>query len=81
MTFGHGRFACPGRFFASNESKVVLAELLLTYDIKLKEGEERPKNLFFADACFPDPKREVLFRRRRDGGGELYVSKSTCEFE
>ncbi|MCJ1262588.1 hypothetical protein MMC22_002458 [Lobaria immixta] len=65
MTFGHGRFACPGRFFASNESKVVLAELLLTYDIRLRDGEERPKNLFFADACFPDPKREVLFRRRR----------------
>ncbi|MCJ1377217.1 hypothetical protein MMC17_000309 [Xylographa soralifera] len=54
MTFGHGKFACPGRFFASNESKMILATLLLKYELKLV-GTERPKNLVFADANFPDP--------------------------
>jgi len=76
LTFGHGRFACPGRFFASNESKIILAVLLLNYDIKFgNDGEEggrkglgeekRPKNQFFADACFPDATVKVLFRKRR----------------
>ena len=76
MTFGHGRYACPGRFFASNESKVILATLLLKYDIKFgNEGEEsgrsgasaekRPENQVFADACFPNPSVKVLFRRRQ----------------
>ena len=65
MTFGHGKFACPGRFFASNESKIILATLLLRYDIKLEHGENtRPQNMFFADACFPDPAIKVLFKKR-----------------
>ncbi|KAI4098309.1 MAG: hypothetical protein L6R37_006539 [Teloschistes peruensis] len=70
MTFGHGRFACPGRFFASNESKIILALLLLKYDIRFDDrGEKsaegrRPKNLVFADACYPDPDVKVMFKRR-----------------
>lgn len=34
--FGLGTHACPGRFFASNEVKIVLCFLLLKYDWKLK---------------------------------------------
>lgn len=75
MTFGHGRFACPGRFFASNESKIILALLLLKYDIRFEEGSggrrdgkkadaTRPRNLIFADACYPDPDIQVMFKRR-----------------
>lgn len=32
--FGHGRYACPGRFFASAELKILLAYLILNYDIE-----------------------------------------------
>ncbi|KAL8804039.1 MAG: hypothetical protein Q9182_002830 [Xanthomendoza sp. 2 TL-2023] len=75
MTFGHGRFACPGRFFASNESKIILALLLLKYEVRFEDAEKggpserdaettRPKNLIFADACFPNPTVQVLFKRR-----------------
>ncbi|KAL8814994.1 MAG: hypothetical protein Q9223_005832 [Gallowayella weberi] len=75
MTFGHGRFACPGRFFASNESKIILALLLLKYEVRFEDAEKggpserdaettRPKNLIFADACFPNPHVQVLFKRR-----------------
>lgn len=75
MTFGHGRFACPGRFFASNESKIILALLLLQYEVRFEDAEKggptergaeltRPKNMVFADACFPDPNVKVLFKRR-----------------
>ena len=76
ITFGHGRFACPGRFFASNESKIILAMLLLEYEVKFGEvgeeggrsglgAEKRPKNHVFADACFPDPEVKILIRKRR----------------
>lgn len=34
LTFGHGRHACPGRFFASYEIKIMLAYLLLHYEFQ-----------------------------------------------
>ncbi len=38
LTFGYGRHACPGRFFAANEIKMIMANALLKYDIKCMEG-------------------------------------------
>ncbi|KAH8887497.1 cytochrome P450 [Thozetella sp. PMI_491] len=64
MHFGAGKHACPGRFFAANAVKVVLAYYLLSYDIKLKDGEERPKSMMIMMSKTPDPKGEILFRRR-----------------
>ncbi|KAF8574248.1 cytochrome P450 [Ramaria rubella] len=65
LPFGHGKHACPGRFFAANELKAMLAHLLLTYDIKLENEGVRPANQWFAFACVPNPKGRVLFRKRR----------------
>ncbi len=49
LTFGYGRHACPGRFFAANEIKMILASTLLKYDIKLVEGSSgRYPNIEFA---------------------------------
>jgi cytochrome P450 len=31
---GHGKSACPGRFFASSEVKILFAHLLLNYEWK-----------------------------------------------
>ncbi|RSM18116.1 hypothetical protein CDV31_003038 [Fusarium ambrosium] len=39
LGFGHGKHACPGRFFAANEIKIALAHLLLEYEWRLPEGE------------------------------------------
>ncbi|TEA12755.1 Cytochrome P450 monooxygenase BOA4 [Colletotrichum sidae] len=64
MNFGAGKHACPGRFFAGNEIKLVLAYFLLNYDIKLKNGEARPKPMVMVMSKSPDPNAEVLFRRR-----------------
>jgi len=48
LTFGLGRHACPGRFFAANEIKMICAVLLMNYDVALPEGEsERYENLTF----------------------------------
>jgi cytochrome P450 len=65
VNFGQGSHACPGRFFASNEIKVVLIELLRHWDIRLKGGEGRPKNIYNGLTCGPDTGAEIEFRRRK----------------
>lgn len=48
LNFGYGKHACPGRFFASNELKVILANVLLRYDIALEDQEAgRYKNWMY----------------------------------
>ncbi|KFY43370.1 hypothetical protein V494_02019 [Pseudogymnoascus sp. VKM F-4513 (FW-928)] len=37
INFGHGKDACPGRFFASQEIKLLLAHTLLNYDVRLED--------------------------------------------
>ncbi len=60
MAFGFGRHACPGRFFAANEIKHILAQLLLNYDMALPEGAEK---LRVIPGIGPDPNREILIRK------------------
>ncbi|CAN8095188.1 unnamed protein product [Discula destructiva] len=67
MNFGAGKHACPGRFFAGNEVKMILAYFLINYDIKLKDGESRPKGMMLMMSKSPDPNAEILFRRRTVG--------------
>lgn len=62
--FGHGLHACPGRFFAANESKILLMHLLLKYDWKFKEDHGRPKNFEIGTESIIDPTVELLFRSR-----------------
>ncbi|KAK4224648.1 putative cytochrome P450 E-class, group IV [Podospora fimiseda] len=65
LTFGWGRHACPGRFFAANELKMIIANALLKFDIKMPGGEEgkRWRNFRFGGQCFPDPTKEIMFKR------------------
>ncbi|KAI1366518.1 cytochrome P450 [Xylaria arbuscula] len=65
QNFGLGKHACPGRFFAAQEIKIILSYLLLHYDIKLRDGEARPKPLVFMMTKSPSQTAEVLFRRRK----------------
>ncbi|KAL4883151.1 cytochrome P450 [Aspergillus karnatakaensis] len=64
-TFGVGRQACPGRFFALTFFNIVLGEIILRYDVRYV-GEERPRpsmldlGLVFA----ADPTVELEFRAR-----------------
>ncbi|KAI0442640.1 cytochrome P450 [Xylaria telfairii] len=65
QNFGLGKHACPGRFFAAQEIKLILTHLLLNYEIKLRDGEARPKPVVFMMTKSPSQTAEVLFRRRR----------------
>ncbi|KAJ6470567.1 cytochrome P450 [Mycena vitilis] len=63
LTFGLGRAACPGRFFAATVQKLLLAHVIVTYDLKFKDGV-RPADEWMAIAATPNSKAEVMFRRR-----------------
>ncbi|KAH9845361.1 P450 monooxygenase [Teratosphaeria destructans] len=62
LTFGHGRHACPGRFFAAQEMKLMLAHIVLNYDLQIKGA--RPSNFDLKGACVPSPKARLWVRRR-----------------
>lgn len=65
LHWGVGTHACPGRFFAAYEIKMLLARILVKYDIKLKDGAERPVDIMKDIRVIPNPMAEVLFRNRR----------------
>lgn len=65
LAFGHGKHACPGRFFAANEVKIVLVMILLQYDIAAKDGQaELPLVSDYGFTIGPHPSHEIQFRRR-----------------
>lgn len=68
LAFGHGKHACPGRFFAANEVKIVLI-YLLRYDWKLLKGTV-PRILSGGFGMALDPTLKMEVRRRR---GEMEI--------
>lgn len=68
MQFGFGNDACPGRFFASNQIKIILAYILSNYDFKFEKGVVgRPKNVMFEVNILADPTVKVLFKKIQRG--------------
>ncbi|KAK0484465.1 cytochrome P450 [Armillaria novae-zelandiae] len=65
--FGHGRPACPGRFFAVNELKVLMSHVLLNFDVKL---DKFPTPVWFSDNQMPNQSSKVLFRKRVRTSGQ-----------
>ncbi|CAD6448952.1 150cd699-1ab4-4a03-a415-fc84fbc5bb8d-CDS [Sclerotinia trifoliorum] len=59
-----GTHTCPGRFFASDEIKIALAEKLLRWDVRLKPGKGRPANLSTDTNVMTNMKGEIQMRRR-----------------
>ncbi|KAM7210685.1 Cytochrome P450 [Rhypophila decipiens] len=64
LAFGHGKYACQGRFFASVELKTMLAWLLLHYDIKIKKREERPPSSWLVWNVIQPLKAAIEVKRR-----------------
>ncbi|KAK2038518.1 cytochrome P450 [Colletotrichum somersetense] len=64
LAFGYGKHACPGRFFAVNEMKMIMSNLLCQYDVRLPDGvTERYKNLAHGRVLAPDPSKTVMVRK------------------
>ncbi|KAK1580583.1 cytochrome P450, partial [Colletotrichum navitas] len=67
MAFGWGKHACPGRFFASTEIKLILVHLLTNFDVKVVPGPDgkmqRYPNIEFGNMNMPDVKRKLLIKK------------------
>ncbi|CAI7643372.1 unnamed protein product [Penicillium pancosmium] len=63
--FGHGKHACPGRFFAAAEAKVALCHIILKYDFKLV-GEVPPNILAIGSITSANPFAKIAIRRREE---------------
>ena len=71
--FGTGRQACPGRWYASAQIKLVLCLLLTEYEFRFPDGQtERPKNWVKDEKTGPDMEQIILFRRRKVEGGRSF---------
>lgn len=67
LTFGFGRHACPGRFFAANEIKMILANVLVRYEVRMPgNSTERYPNIEFAHMSIPNGSKSLLFKVRSD---------------
>ena len=65
LSWGSGRFTCPGRWYAEALIKLILADLLVQYDISFpKEQTERPKNVRYDTEVHPDFNQKITLKRR-----------------
>ncbi|TLD24011.1 hypothetical protein PspLS_06964 [Pyricularia sp. CBS 133598] len=62
MAFGHGKHACPGRFFAAAELKLMLAHVLLEYE--LEKIDQRPVGNWYGIMRIPPMSYKLKIRRR-----------------
>ncbi|KAI0435912.1 cytochrome P450 [Xylaria telfairii] len=62
LGFGAGRFACPGRFFALHEMKLMVAHMLLHYDVDHIPNRTAPRDIIWLKA--PNANATIRVRRR-----------------
>ncbi|KAF2122563.1 hypothetical protein BDV96DRAFT_560995, partial [Lophiotrema nucula] len=77
LGFGRGKQACPGRYFAAAELKIMLTRILTGYEFNFVEGTDRPKSLFLDENCFPDPAAKLMLRRRKNGHPDRWVERTS----
>ncbi len=55
----------PGRFFAVNEVKALIAHIVVTYDIKFEDGKGVPREHCIAGIRFPGDANVMLRSRQK----------------
>ncbi|EJD49253.1 cytochrome P450 [Auricularia subglabra TFB-10046 SS5] len=63
LSFGTGRHACPGRFWAANEMKAMMAYMVAHYDMKMEREGVVPDPTWFGGALLPNMDARVLLRK------------------
>jgi cytochrome P450 len=64
VLFGGGKHMCPGRFFAVNELKALLAHVLLEYNVKFEDGRRAPEPDWRGSNPSPNRFAQVMFQKR-----------------
>jgi cytochrome P450 len=75
LAFGAGIHRCPGMHLANAITKMVIAELLLNYELAYKDGK-RPDPVIDVFHVTPDPKAEFLVRKRTEI--EMEYDRGVC---
>ncbi|EEQ34287.1 hypothetical protein McanMca71_005075 [Microsporum canis] len=65
LGFGHGIHACPGRFFAADEIKILLTHILLKYDFKLPEGSNTTPYIL-PGGSYVSASTQLTIKRRKE---------------
>lgn len=68
LPFSHGRHACPGRFFVSQEMKMLLAYMVMNYEMEL--FKTRPPNVWAGQTSLPPMKATIKVRRKEGTTGK-----------
>ena len=64
-SWGVGKFACPGRFWASAQIKLLLMVLLNEFEISYPEGQiERPQNVVKGEKNQVSLGQRIVLRRK-----------------
>lgn len=64
LTFGYGKFMCPGRFFAANEIKMILCFLIINYDWKFAP-DTTLEPVYYGTDPLVNPETKLVCRRRK----------------
>ena len=71
LSFGLGKHACPGRFFAVQTMKLILSYMISHYDFEPLgpegEGEGEKRYLEITEVRLPNPNVKIKVQRRTDG--------------
>ncbi|KAF6807699.1 cytochrome p450 [Colletotrichum musicola] len=68
LAWGYGAHVCPGRYFANNEIKLILARMLLRYNIRMPGGiKEVMKPQRHGMGFTPDLRKPIEFKEVEDG--------------
>ncbi|KAF2649957.1 cytochrome P450 [Lophiostoma macrostomum CBS 122681] len=62
FNWGVGKFACPGRFWASANIKLILVELLLKYDLGFPQGETKPERVVAGEKLRTSFTQRIVFK-------------------
>ncbi|EXU97709.1 cytochrome P450 [Metarhizium robertsii] len=65
--FGHGKHACPGRFFVAHEMKLIAAHLLLNFDLKMEDSTSN--RLWVGPGMMPPFGGRIKVRRKSSSRG------------
>ncbi|ETS76590.1 hypothetical protein PFICI_11977 [Pestalotiopsis fici W106-1] len=72
LTWGAGRWACPGRIITDMSAKILLVKLLDEYDFAFV-GDKPLQRAIMHEFLFFHPESYMLVRRRRDSSGIVFV--------
>ncbi|KAH8430912.1 cytochrome P450 [Aspergillus melleus] len=67
LVFGYGKHACPGRFLAAAEIKLIIAKIILRYEFRNETVvKERYPSHAFGRMNVPDASKPLLFKERKE---------------